>query len=419
MSVTYTAVLPIRDETVDFLTDLLAAERVRRGTRSDTRSLSVHDQAVLVLRWFLDGTRMRQLARDNGIGKSTGYDYLHEGIDVLATRAPSLHGALLAAKAAGYSHVSIDGVLIETDRVSTPGPTPGVDLWWSGKHANHGGNVQVLTAPDGWPIWTSEVRPGREHDTTAVRTHTEILPTLAEAAGDLRSLGDLGYEGEADTITVAFKKPKHSNLNGVQQQFNKAHNGVRAIGEASSRKCLGWKVSNPVTTTSTIPRLDRTRPPPRQVRGPCGPLRRGRHLPARRAAHNPRPGLDRQTRSRLDPRLQRHHHAGRRRRRRGSVATGTGRRCGPRGPHRASARVYRSRRAAPAAESPAVSSMATGGTTSVRPCCSTAGTSPAPATITRDEHDRIGQPRPPKHHGLPQTGRRCPKGGQPPPVPAE
>jgi DDE superfamily endonuclease len=156
---------------------------------------------------------------------------LHEGIDALAARAPSLHGALLAAKAAGYGHVSIDGVLIETDQVSTPGPTPGVDLWWSGKHANHGGNVQVITVPDGWPIWTSDVRPGREHDTTALRTHAEILPALAEAAGDLRSLGDLGYEGEADTITVAFKKPKDRTLTGLQHQFNKAHNGIRAIGE--------------------------------------------------------------------------------------------------------------------------------------------------------------------------------------------
>jgi hypothetical protein len=170
-------VLPVRDETVDFLADLLAAERLRRGTRGQTRSLSCHEQAVLVLRWFLDGTRMSQLARDNRIGKSTGYDYLHEGIDALAARAPSLHGALLAAKAAGYGQVSIDGVLIETDRVSTPGPTPGVDLWWSGKHANHGGNVQVITVPDGWPIWTSDVRPGREHDTTALRTHAEILLT--------------------------------------------------------------------------------------------------------------------------------------------------------------------------------------------------------------------------------------------------
>jgi hypothetical protein len=231
MSATYTAVLPVREETVEFLAGLLMAERARRGTRADTRALPARDQAVLVLRWFLDGTRMKQLARDNGIGKSTGYDYLHEGIDVLAARAPGLHGALLAAKAAGYSHVNIDGILVETDRVSTPGPTPGVDLWWSGKHDNHGGNVQVISVPDGWPIWTSQVRPGREHDTTAVRTHSEILPTLVTAAGDLRTLGDLGYEGESDTITVAFKKPKGGRLTTEQQQLNKAHNSLRAIGE--------------------------------------------------------------------------------------------------------------------------------------------------------------------------------------------
>jgi hypothetical protein len=212
-----------------------------------------------------------QLARDNGISKSTGYDYLHEGVDVLATRSPSLHGALLAAKAAGHSHVNIDGMLIETDRVSTPGPTPGVDLWWSGEHANHGGNVQVVTVPDGFPIWTSDVRPGREHDTTAVRIHSEILPALAEAAADLRSLGDLGYEGEADTITVAFKKPKDTTLTALQQQFNKAHNSVRAIGERGNAllkmtfKALRnvslcpWRIGRIVAAALVILHFDRAR----------------------------------------------------------------------------------------------------------------------------------------------------------------
>lgn len=231
MSVTYTAMLPVGEQTVQRLTGLLAAERLRRGTRKGRRSLSCNDHAVLVLRWFLDGTRLKQLARDNNIGKSAAYDYLHEGIDVLAAQAPGLQSALLAAKMAGYGHVSIDGTLIETDRISTPGPTPGVDQWWSGKHRNHGGNIQVITAPDGWPIWTSDVRPGREHDTTAVRTHTEILPALTEAADDLRTIGDLGYEGESDTITVAFKKPQNSQLTDTQQMFNKAHNRIRAIGE--------------------------------------------------------------------------------------------------------------------------------------------------------------------------------------------
>ena len=50
--------------------------------------------------------------------------------------------------------------------------------------------MQVITVADGWTIWTSQVHPGREQDTTAVPTHREIVPALADAAGDLRTLGD-------------------------------------------------------------------------------------------------------------------------------------------------------------------------------------------------------------------------------------
>ncbi len=67
MSVAYKAVLDVSEDSVLFLADLLRAERVRRGTRRDTRALSTRTQAVLVLRWFLYDTRMLGLARDNGI----------------------------------------------------------------------------------------------------------------------------------------------------------------------------------------------------------------------------------------------------------------------------------------------------------------------------------------------------------------
>src|SRR3954462_8865849 len=77
-------------------------------------------------------------AADNGTGRSTAYRYLHEGIDVLAAVAPGLRGALLAARAAGHAHVTVDGTLIRTDRCRVPGPTARgdrperrVDLWWS------------------------------------------------------------------------------------------------------------------------------------------------------------------------------------------------------------------------------------------------------------------------------------------------
>src|SRR6266536_6208019 len=86
MSVTYTATLTTREETVLYLAGLLRAERVRRGTRAGTRALGCFNQAVMVIRWFLDGTRLAQLAGDNAISRSTAYDYLHEGVGVLAAQ---------------------------------------------------------------------------------------------------------------------------------------------------------------------------------------------------------------------------------------------------------------------------------------------------------------------------------------------
>lgn len=237
--VTYTATLPVAEHTVLFVSRLLAAERRRRGTRRGRRALGCYRQAVLILRWLLDGTRLAQLATDSGIGASTTYRYLHEGIDVLAARAPGLRGALLAARAAGHAHVHLDGTLIATDRCAAPGPTVRagrsgrrVDLWWSGKHRHHGGNIQVITAPDGWPIWVSPVRPGREHDITALRAHPEALPALAEwTDADHAVLADLGYEGERDALTVPIKKADGHPLSDDERTANALHSATRALAE--------------------------------------------------------------------------------------------------------------------------------------------------------------------------------------------
>ena len=107
-----------------------------------------------------------------------------------------------------------------------------MDLWWSGKHAAHGGNVQVIAAPDGWPLWTSAVRPGREHDTTALRAHAEALPLLAEWTDEVHAvLADLGYEGERAALTTPIKKTTDAPLTDDQRTVNLLHAATRAPAE--------------------------------------------------------------------------------------------------------------------------------------------------------------------------------------------
>lgn len=143
---------------------------------------------------------MHVLAANAGLPLSTAYRYLHEGISVLAEHAPDLHEVLERGRREGWSHISLDGTLIQTDRVSAPGES-GHDLWYSGKHKQHGGNIQVVCDPTGFPVWTSPVEPGSTHDITAARRHA--LPALYPlAAGGLPVLTDKGYTGASAGIQV-------------------------------------------------------------------------------------------------------------------------------------------------------------------------------------------------------------------------
>src|SRR3954452_13919342 len=85
--ITYPATLDVPEETATLLTELLVAERLRRGSGLGSRAASCSAQAVLVLRWFRQDADLKVLAADTGISPATGYRYLHEGIDVLASQS--------------------------------------------------------------------------------------------------------------------------------------------------------------------------------------------------------------------------------------------------------------------------------------------------------------------------------------------
>jgi DDE superfamily endonuclease len=87
-----------------------------------------------------------------------------------------------------------------------------------GQTCHHAGNIQVIAAPDGWPLWTSGVRPGREHDATALHAYAKALPLLAEWTDeDHVALADLGYEGKRATLTTPLKKITDAPLTDDQR----------------------------------------------------------------------------------------------------------------------------------------------------------------------------------------------------------
>lgn len=73
----------------------------------------------------------------------------------------------------------LDGKIIACDRCKEPAQSvkgETIDLWYSGKAQCHGGNIQAVMAPTGFPLWVSDVEPGSVHDRTAARIRA--LPAL-------------------------------------------------------------------------------------------------------------------------------------------------------------------------------------------------------------------------------------------------
>jgi DDE superfamily endonuclease len=200
-------------------------------------------QAVMVLRWFKERTDMRVLARDARVSIATAYRYLHEGIDVIAARAPDLPKLLDRGLAEGWAFVCLDDTLICSTRCSALSQS-GHDLWYSGKHKQHGGNIQVLTDHTGYPVWVSDVEPGSTHDITAARAHA--LPALYPAAArGLPTLTDKEYVGAGIGIHVPTKG---RNLHPDHQTRNALINALRAPAErANALLKRTWKALERVT----------------------------------------------------------------------------------------------------------------------------------------------------------------------------
>jgi hypothetical protein len=252
--IAYRAMLGVPRELAQYVSRLLHAERRRRGTRKNSRALSCFRQAVLGLRWFRQDVDVTALARDHKVSRATGYRYLDEVIEVLADQAPDLHEALTKAKADGLAYVILDGKIFSADRcdektMSVKGKQ--IDLWYSGKAHEHGGNVQAVSGPDGFPLWMADVEPGSMHDLTVAREH--VLGALYWAAShlDLPTLADGGYDGAGIGVHTPIKQPAGDQILDVDNRTcNALLRGLRCLGERRFALLTGrWRALHHTTAS--------------------------------------------------------------------------------------------------------------------------------------------------------------------------
>ena len=232
--IAYRAMLDVPPELVRYLAKLLGAERRRRRTRKGARVASCWKQAVFVLAWFRTKDDIELLGAGFGLSRATAYRYQAEGVEVLAAQAPDLTEALQRVKDQGWSHVILDGTVVDADRdhapkISKKGQV--IDAWYAGKTHHHGGNLQAVMRPDGLPVWISGVEPGGVHDLTAARG--SCLGALYAAAADgLPTLADGGYAGAGIGVHVPVKQPGGSQVLHIDNRtYNALLRGLRAQGE--------------------------------------------------------------------------------------------------------------------------------------------------------------------------------------------
>jgi hypothetical protein len=252
--IAYRAMLDVPRALAQYVGRLLRAERRARGTRRDSRALTCFHQAVFALRWFRDNHDVTALARDHGISRATGYRYLDEVIRVLASQAPDLHEALQQAHNDGASHVILDGKLFASDRlgeqtISVKGKL--IDAWYSGKAHEPGGNIQAVSAPDGFPLWVADVEPGSTHDLTAARAHVLAVLYWAASQLDLPTLADGGYDGAGIGVFTPVKQPSNGReLDVDTRTYNALLRGLRCLGERGFALLVGrWRALRHITTS--------------------------------------------------------------------------------------------------------------------------------------------------------------------------
>jgi hypothetical protein len=193
------------------------------------------------------GDTYTRLAAGFAISTTTAWRYVRESVDLPATLADDVHAA--AVRATRLAYTVLDGTLIPMDRLADERP------YYSGKHKQHGMNVQLLADPAGRLVWASPALPAAVHDVSAAWAGG-LIDALTVA--DVKTLADKSYQGAGGTVLTPFKRRRHRPwLSRGQRDVNRAHSRIRAIGERAVATLKSWKV---LTKLRCCPPSDRAHP---------------------------------------------------------------------------------------------------------------------------------------------------------------
>lgn len=216
MPVRYSAVVPVTDTTIKFLTDKFSKVRQRN------RGLNNEDRAKITALYVTEHKTTRSLSLDFEVAASTISTIINTGILLLAeyeptqrlvspVPAPAFADADLRTKLTNAGYVIIDGTFIPAQNAYLPG-------YFNYKHRQCGLVTLVVAAPDGVPIWFSPPRPGSVHDLTLLR-ESGLLTVLKEL--ELGAVADKGFTGlDSSVHLMPVKKPKGKKMSSAMKEFN-------------------------------------------------------------------------------------------------------------------------------------------------------------------------------------------------------
>lgn len=215
-------------------------------------TLALRDRVLVTLAWLRLALPHQALAVLYGVDRSTVSNAVRQIRPLLGNRGfatptgqrlQTLADVLAYAAAEGLT-VRLDGTEIQVRRPTAH--QPGRRAFVSGKRKQNTIKATVASDAHGRPLWAGAIRPGRQHDQTAVRT--EGIDDLLDAFPEVNLLVDAGYRGLAkdhpeQVIAPPLKPKKDAPPNEIlaYETARKSQSSQRIPAEHAIAEIKWWR----------------------------------------------------------------------------------------------------------------------------------------------------------------------------------